>query len=87
MKKIFLIIPFFFLGCVDKQIETKYIYIQPKKFQFQKIKEPKARKIRVYKKDVKLYNAYIKQFRSIIQFYEKQIDLYNKEWNKTIKIK
>ena len=85
MRVLMLLISFLLLGCAEKEIQTRYVYVIPKKFEFQKVKEPKKRKIRVYKKDVELYKTYIKQLRDVIHFYEYQIDLYNKEYNKSVK--
>lgn len=61
------------VGCSTK---TEYIYVKPQPYQFQTIDQPKVRNIRVYSKDVKLYNEYIKNFRKIIDFQNGQIKDY-----------
>lgn len=57
-------------GCSTK---TEYVYLKPKPFLFQSTQLPKAREIRVHSKDIRLYEAYITNFRNIIKFHNQQI--------------
>ena len=66
-----IMISFLLAGC-----SKEYIYTQPKPFKFQTTLQPKVREIRIYNKDIKLYEAYILQFREIIQYHNSQIDDY-----------
>ncbi len=61
-------------GCSENTI-----YIKPKPYNFQTTEQPKQRSIRVYKEDVKLYEAYISNFRGIIDFHNKQITDYRED--------
>jgi hypothetical protein len=61
------------VGCSTK---TEYVYLKPKPFKFQSTQLPKIREIRVHSKDMKLYTAYIKNFRNIILFHNQQIKDY-----------
>jgi len=65
-------------GCSTK---TEYIHLKPKPVLFQTTPQPKAREIRVYKGDEKLYKAYIKNFRKIIYFHNMQIEDYRKSFD------
>lgn len=70
-------------GCSTK---TEYVYIKSKPFEFQTVEQPKVRAIDVRTSHLKLYEAYIKNFRDIIDFQNKQIlDYQNsfKDENKT----
>jgi len=49
------------------------VYIKPEPFDFQTTKQPKVREIVVHKDYLKLYEAYITNFRNIINFHNTQI--------------
>ena len=55
-------------GC-NKEI----VYIKPKPYDFQTVEQPKTRDIVVHKDYVKLYEAYVTNFRNIRDFQNKQI--------------
>ena len=61
---------------------TKYVYVEPEPFAFQKTTEPKERIIRVHKEDVPLYQAYIDKLRGQIRFHNSQIDDYLNSFKK-----
>lgn len=65
-------------GCSTK---TEYVYIKPKPFDFQTVEQPKARAIDVRASHLKLYEAYIKNFRDIIDFQNKQVLDYRNSFN------
>lgn len=65
-------------GCSTK---TEYVYLKPKPFDFQTLEQPKARAIDVRASHIKLYEAYIKNFRDIIDFQNKQILDYKNSFN------
>ena len=73
-------------GCSTK---TEYVYIKPKPFKFQTTPLPKVREIRVHSKDMRLYEAYIGNFRNIIEFHNEQIEDYEKSFkeNNSTKVK
>lgn len=65
-------------GCSTK---TEYVYIKPKPFDFQTVEQPKVRAIDVRASSLKLYEAYIKNFRDIIDFQNKQVLDYRNSFN------
>ena len=72
---IWLVMISLFAGC---SIKTEYEYVKPKAYNFLITPQPKKREIRVYKDDVAIYDAYIKNLRDIISFHNKQIVDYKK---------
>jgi len=60
-----------FQGC-----SKEYIYNKPKPYDFQIVKQPESRDIKVHKDYGDLYEAYILNFRNIINFHNKQIEDY-----------
>lgn len=58
-----------------------YIYVKPKPYNFQTTEQPKTRVIRVLKEDLKLYEAYITNFRNMIDFHNLQIQDYKSSFD------
>ncbi len=73
-----------FQGC-----SKELVYIKPEPFDFQTTEQPKVRGIVVHKDYLKLYEAYITNFRNIINFHNTQISDYREahDINKTKDIK